>query len=181
MAVSSTYYLDAPSLSASTAVFLDPSLSSCAPDGFYSDGVIAREQVSCALLPEVPCPSCPGGEVYYVDVHSAPASALGFDESYDIYYTIDAGSPILITSKSTDICELVGTVTVPYGSTVYFGILSLGVDVKFNASDLDDCSGGGPDYCGNVTTYAVNGLDIGATYVASLVPQISGGSTIPCP
>ena len=58
MATSSTYYLNAPSLASATAVFLDDALTTCAPDGFYSDGVIAREQVDCVLLPQQTCPSC---------------------------------------------------------------------------------------------------------------------------
>jgi hypothetical protein len=58
MAVSSSYYINGPSLESATAVFIDSSLLTCAPDGFYSDGVISREQVSCVLLPQQSCPSC---------------------------------------------------------------------------------------------------------------------------
>lgn len=54
----STYYLNGPTLNSSTAVFTDPELSICAPDGYYSDGVIARQQVGCSLLPAEICPSC---------------------------------------------------------------------------------------------------------------------------
>lgn len=58
MATSSSYYLNAPSLGSATAVFTDAALSVCAADGFYSDGVIVREQVDCVLLPQQSCPSC---------------------------------------------------------------------------------------------------------------------------
>lgn len=58
MATSSTYYLNGPSLGSATAVFTDPDLTLCAADGFYFDGVIVREQVSCVLLPEQLCPAC---------------------------------------------------------------------------------------------------------------------------
>lgn len=58
MAISSTYYLNAPSLGSATAVFTDADLSICADDGFYSDGVISRELVDCVLLPQQTCPSC---------------------------------------------------------------------------------------------------------------------------
>jgi hypothetical protein len=78
MATSGTYYLNGPTLSSATAVFTDDTLSICAPDGFYSDGSIVREQVGCSLLPEVVCPACAipcninivgaGGQgVYYID------------------------------------------------------------------------------------------------------------------
>jgi hypothetical protein len=64
MATSSSYYLNAPSLGSATAIFTDNALSICAPDGFYSNGSIVREQVSCVLLPQQTCPACatPCGE-----------------------------------------------------------------------------------------------------------------------
>ncbi len=58
MATSSLYYLNAPSLGSATAVFTDDELTICAPDGFYSNGSIVREQVECSLLPQQTCPSC---------------------------------------------------------------------------------------------------------------------------
>lgn len=58
MAISGTYYLNAPSLGSATSVFDDAGLTTLASDGFYSDGVIAREQVSGVLLPQQSCPSC---------------------------------------------------------------------------------------------------------------------------
>lgn len=59
MATSSSYYLNAPSLGSATAVFTDIGLVTCAPDGFYSNGVIVREQVGCVLLPQQNCEACP--------------------------------------------------------------------------------------------------------------------------
>ena len=58
MATSSSYYLNAPSLGSATAVFTDAALSVCAANGFYSDGVIVREQVDCVLLPQQTCSAC---------------------------------------------------------------------------------------------------------------------------
>ena len=80
MAISSTYYLNGPSLGSATAVFTNAALTVCAANGFYSDGVIVREQVSCVLLPQQTCPSCSvpcGGTinvsgnqgVYYLNVN----------------------------------------------------------------------------------------------------------------
>lgn len=54
----SSYFLNAPSLGSATAVFTDATLLTLAADGFYSDGVISREQVSGVLLPQQTCPSC---------------------------------------------------------------------------------------------------------------------------
>lgn len=58
MPIIQQYYLDAPSLGSATSVFIDTDLTVCAPDGYYSDGLITREQVGCVLLPEQVCPEC---------------------------------------------------------------------------------------------------------------------------
>jgi hypothetical protein len=52
------YYLNGPSLSSSTAVFLDADLQTCAPNGFYYDGLVVREQTDCVLGPVQNCPTC---------------------------------------------------------------------------------------------------------------------------
>jgi hypothetical protein len=53
------YYINGTTLSNSTAVFTDAALTTCAPDGFYSDGSgIARNQDSCVLGPIQNCPEC---------------------------------------------------------------------------------------------------------------------------
>jgi hypothetical protein len=58
MPTPTTYYLNGPSLGSSTAIYTDASLTTCAPDGFYSDGTIVREQAGCTLLPQQTCSSC---------------------------------------------------------------------------------------------------------------------------
>ena len=64
MATSASYYLNAPSLGSATAVFTNEGLTTLAADGFYSNGVIVREQVGGVLLPQQNCPTCatPCGE-----------------------------------------------------------------------------------------------------------------------
>lgn len=85
MATSSAYYLNAPSLGSATAVFTDDDLTTLAADGFYSNGVIVREQVSGVLLPQQTCPTCatPCGEtinasgtqgVYLLDLDTGSTS-----------------------------------------------------------------------------------------------------------
>lgn len=51
-----TYYLNGPDLASSTAIFTDIGMDTCAPDGFYSDEIIARELVNCVLQPAQNCP-----------------------------------------------------------------------------------------------------------------------------
>lgn len=78
MATQGTFYLDAPSLATATVIYTDAELTTVAPDGFYSNGTIVREQASGVLLPQTTCPSCVtpcGGSisasgaqgVYYLD------------------------------------------------------------------------------------------------------------------
>lgn len=52
------YYMDSASFNTATALYLNQSLTVCAPDGYYSNGVSVRQQVACKLLPAVPCGSC---------------------------------------------------------------------------------------------------------------------------
>ena len=60
MAINAPFFLDAADLATATAVYLDLGLTNIAPDGFYGDGTITREQSSGILLTSEPCVSpCP--------------------------------------------------------------------------------------------------------------------------
>jgi len=59
--MATTYYIDGTTLSTATAVYTDAALTTCAPDGFYSDGYVAREQVGCVLQAAQTCPECATG------------------------------------------------------------------------------------------------------------------------
>ena len=52
------YFIDGTSLSNASAVFDTAALTTKAPDGFYSDGAIVREQVGGFLTFQTVCPSC---------------------------------------------------------------------------------------------------------------------------
>ena len=54
MAVS-TYYFDTPTFASATSIYSDASLTTFAPDDFYSDNIIVRQQVNGVLLPGVAC------------------------------------------------------------------------------------------------------------------------------
>jgi hypothetical protein len=66
MAINSTFYLDAADLTTATAVYLDLLLVNIAPDGFYGDGTITRQQSLGILLTAeacvFPCLTPCGGE-----------------------------------------------------------------------------------------------------------------------
>lgn len=81
MAINSTFYLNAADLTLATSVYLDSSLLNLAPDGFYSDGTISRQQSSGILLTAETCSSCTpqtkcfeglseeGGSVTYINAN----------------------------------------------------------------------------------------------------------------
>lgn len=80
------YYLDGNTLADSTAVYTDAGLTTCAADGFYSDGTIVRELSGCLLLPAQTCPSCIrpcGGE---------PLTHIGDDGLYNVSVNV-GGTP----------------------------------------------------------------------------------------
>ena len=52
------FYIDGPTLATATVVYTDVDLTICAPDGFYSDGVVVRQQINCTLSFVQNCPSC---------------------------------------------------------------------------------------------------------------------------
>lgn len=56
------FYIDGTTLSNSNGVWMDAALTQYASEGYYSDGVIARQLVcngnTCVLYPPQPCPEC---------------------------------------------------------------------------------------------------------------------------
>ena len=115
MATSSTYYLNGPSLGSATAVFTNAALTVCAPDGFYSDGVIVRGQVGCVLLPQQTCPSCAtpcGGTI----------NANGAQGIY--YLNVDLGSAIGAVVVEFDPISVPDGISALFNSVVYNGLSS---------------------------------------------------------
>lgn len=58
MAINATYYLDGANLSVATAVYLDAGLINVAPDGFYRNGTVVRQQSTGILLAPATCEDC---------------------------------------------------------------------------------------------------------------------------
>lgn len=52
------YYLDTATFANANVLYADSALSLAAPDGFYSDGIISREQISGVLQAAKTCISC---------------------------------------------------------------------------------------------------------------------------
>lgn len=115
MATSSTYYLDAPSLSSATVVYSNAALTTVAANGFYSDGSIVREQVSGVLLPQQICPACAipcGGTI----------SASGTQGIY--YLNTDLGTATGAVVIEFDPLSVPDGIVAVYDSTIYNGVSS---------------------------------------------------------
>jgi len=81
-ATTGTYYFSSASFSNATALYLDEALSTFAPDGWYSDQTIYRQQASGILYAETTCPNC---------LSPSPSPApISFD--YRIYEACDGVS-----------------------------------------------------------------------------------------
>lgn len=65
MAINTTFYLDAADLVSAVSIYLDSNLINLAPDGFYGNGLITRQQSSGILLPAEDCATCgtPCGQI----------------------------------------------------------------------------------------------------------------------
>lgn len=130
-----TFFINGTSLSNSTAVFLDSEQLICAPDGYYSDGTIVREQVGCTLLPQTTCPSCAGTCPVNVSGNYARTERMSFHTSVNLGF--DTGAVIIRLTLSGNpqgvIAELNGSyynelsspvhgyLTAPPGLVTYIG------------------------------------------------------------
>ena len=198
MAVSGPYYLNAPSLGTATAVFDDAALTTFALDGFYSDGLISREQVSGVLLPQQTCPSCviPCGEeitqsgtegIYLLDLDAGAnlgAIIIRFDP-YDVPDGIRATFNSVVYNKLTSPIDGIHESTVS-GNFTYIGEIA------------SDCGISGttypalPEYLydgsvfiltGNTQAITVNAGDVSLSSVAPgntmmVIPKLTASPSI---
>lgn len=132
------YYINAPTLSAATAVYDDPEMTICSDDGYYADGPIVRQQVGCVLLPAQECPFC-GVDCDY--------SFEGPVNKGVYYFSVNLGTdtgPIVINFDPQDSPN---GIEVVFDSTIYntvvssfFGPLSAPAGLPvFVGLDTQDC------------------------------------------
>ena len=129
-ATTGTYYFSSASFSNATALYLDEALSTFAPDGWYSDQTIYRQQASGILYAETTCPNC---------LSPSPSPApISFD--YRIYEACDGVS-------GTEVFRIVTAgvfpATVLYNNICYFNPQLTGLTSTINVSGLPsfvDCA-----------------------------------------
>lgn len=119
MATSSTYYLNAPTLSQATSVFSDSALTTTAGDGYYRDGAVVRRLISGVLQSEQQCGECyaqcgglikkslPAG-VYYMTINSG---SLPADTGAIVFEAILTDAPIgmLVQYNGENFNEVIST------------------------------------------------------------------------
>jgi hypothetical protein len=148
MATSSTYYLNAPSLGSATAVFTNAALTVCAPNGFYSDGIISRQQVDCVLLPQQTCPSC-----------SIPCGGtITANGNQGIYYlNVNLGTAIGAVIIRFNPLNIPDGIKAVYNSVVYNGVSSPTYGWRKGTAGL-------PTYLGSLSAACSSGIVAGSPY-----------------
>jgi hypothetical protein len=134
-----TYYINGPTLSSSTAIFTDAAMTTCAPDGYYADGPIVRQQVDCVLLPEQECPFC--------GINCADALFEGPVNQGVYYMSVSLGATVGPVIVNFDPLDYPNGIEVTFDSTVYntvvspfFGPLSAPAGLPvFIGLDTEDC------------------------------------------
>jgi len=168
MAISSTYYINAPSLGSATAIFTNAALTTLAPNGFYSDGVISRQQVSGVLLPQQDCTALPTATLSWTFAETN--ASVG---SMKIYV-----NGIVIENRVADSS---GTWDVSLGDIIYIEVTSSGCsggNGKANAyctGIIDDaaCANGSTSLTS--TTYTVLSGDLGNTIHLDIISRCDTG------
>jgi hypothetical protein len=184
MATSSTYYLNAPSLGSATSVFTNADLTVLAADGFYSDGVIVREQISGLLVAQQTCPACAtpcGGSI----------SASGQQGIY--YLNIDLGTDIGAVVVTFNPISVPDGISALFNSVVYNGVSSPSYGWLQGTAGLPTYVGATGNDCGIVANspytldeFQYNGstfTDLGTTTSVSVVSgqmQLTAGGPGSC-
>jgi hypothetical protein len=174
MTTQGTYYLDAPSLESATIIYSNAELTTIAPDGFYSDGSISREQASGSLLPQVTCPSC-------ISYNCVEGTCIDPGDGSGTYPTLvdceTACSPPLETEiYFNTLIEDTVTMGVNNYASQTFDIAII-YDM-YALCDNEGTSGSSPN---SATTTLNVSKDGGLTYttVASITASVPGGDTTP--
>lgn len=146
-----TFYIDTDSFETALSAYSDPGLTTKASDGYYSDGVIYRQQVSGVLYPPVSCPSCP------VSCGTLVSVSTGDIGVYEISF--DAGSGTGVVEVSFDPNSVTKGIRVEFDSVLYVTAITPdgpgGEGNKvFVGNSANDCGVEGSSFVLNVFKYA---------------------------
>ena len=147
MGLLQTLYINSGSFITATAVFSDQALTTLAPDGFYSFGGYAREQVSGVLQQVTLCEACNpdcGSDLIHT-ISNEPG-----EYEYEVYLGDDIGAVRI------EVNTLGGAAgfSVNYSGTTYNTI-----DTR-NLGVLETTSGNGVTYIGDSSTFTTSGQTV---------------------
>lgn len=131
MATRSTFYLDGLNLSSSRSVYSDEQLTTLASDGWYSDGLIARQQVSGLLQAVEQCDNCgdpppPPETIYVASIRLVNGDCFtgNSSDSFD--------SKIFVESNWSKFTNISGFLKVQNGTSI------IGIDTQtYNPNDAN--------------------------------------------
>lgn len=167
------YYLDAPTLAQATAVYTNATLTTCAPNGVYSDGSITRVQSGCVLGPAKSCPSC--GFPCASDYNEGKIDSGVFRVTVDLGNSAgDIGAVVIVFSANTYpngfkavydgitynsfSSPIYGYMSAPTGLPVYIGDEDNDCGITTASFILDNNDWDGTGYTYNGTTSIVSVL-----------------------
>jgi len=97
---------------------------------------------------------------------------------YNIYYSIDAGAPSIV-SKSSSACELIAPISMGILSTVDVWLQVVSDNIQFEGNANNNCTGGGSPLCSSVSPYTFTSGFAG-TFDISVRPTIELGAFVIC-
>ena len=152
MAINAPYFLDAANLTSATSVYLDSDLTYFAPDGFYKNGTVVRQQVSGVLLSVGACAAC-----------ATPCgTSIAGDGGSGIYLIdLDTGTDVGAIIVKFNPESIPDGIRVVYNGTV-FNKLSSPVDGVHQSSNA-----------GNFTIVGETASDCGLTGNTTVLPTLT--------
>ena len=114
--------------------------------------------------------------IVYVNIYAGSDSEP--PSLYDIYYSIDAGTPSIV-SKSSSACENVAPISMGILSTVDVWLQVVSDDIQFEGNSNNNCAGGGSTLCSSVSPYTFTSGFAG-TFDISVRPTIELGAFVIC-
>lgn len=167
------YYLDAQTLAQATAVYTNATLTTCAPDGVYSDGSITRVQSGCVLGPAKFCPSC--GFSCGADYDEGKIASGVFRTTIDLGNSAGDVGPVIISFNAVTYpngfkavydgvtynsfsSPIYGYMSAPTGLPVYIGDEDNDCGITTTSFILDNNDWDGTGYTYNGTTSIVSAL-----------------------
>lgn len=98
-----------------------------------------------------------------------------------VYYSIDAGPDVFLGNIGTNLCELIGVIPVPDGSTLHLGVLDTAgtACIEFDVALISNiCPAGYVGYCGTVNVGSCGGytvpLPVGGSYDIAITANCQG-------